>query len=192
MKKIKDLRNRLGLSQEDLAEKSGLSLRTIQRIENGNTNPRGDSLRRLAATLETSPDELAGRTTIEDHGFMNLILLSSLSFLIFPLLGVIVPLVIWITRKAKSAEINNAAKKLIGFEIAWNAAIFIVTPIVILSNFIGVVEKIDVVEPSIVIGYWKNIMLFVAVAYAVNFAFVAANFFRLQRGRDIRVWPFGN
>ena len=56
MTKIKDLRKRRGLSQEELAEKSGLSLRTIQRIENGETDPRGDSLRRLAAALETSPD----------------------------------------------------------------------------------------------------------------------------------------
>lgn len=35
--KIKSLRNRKGFSQEELAEKTGLSLRTIQRIENGET-----------------------------------------------------------------------------------------------------------------------------------------------------------
>ena len=34
-KRVKELRNRKGMSQELLAEKSGLSLRTIQRIENG-------------------------------------------------------------------------------------------------------------------------------------------------------------
>jgi transcriptional regulator with XRE-family HTH domain len=34
-KKGKELRKRKGYSQEELAEKSGLSLRTVQRIENG-------------------------------------------------------------------------------------------------------------------------------------------------------------
>lgn len=32
--KIKELRKKKGLTQVDLSEKSGLSLRTIQRIEN--------------------------------------------------------------------------------------------------------------------------------------------------------------
>ena len=46
--RLKELRNRKGMSQEALAEESGLSLRTIQRIENGDTNPTGDSLKRLS------------------------------------------------------------------------------------------------------------------------------------------------
>jgi transcriptional regulator with XRE-family HTH domain len=33
-KRVKDLRIKQGLSQEELADKTGLSLRTIQRIEN--------------------------------------------------------------------------------------------------------------------------------------------------------------
>ena len=57
-KQIKELRNKQGLSQELLAENSGLSLRTIQRIENGETEPRGDTLKRLAGTLNIAPDDL--------------------------------------------------------------------------------------------------------------------------------------
>ena len=57
-KKIKELRTCKGLSQEELSEESGLSLRTIQRIENGETEPRGDSLKKLATSLGASPDEL--------------------------------------------------------------------------------------------------------------------------------------
>ena len=39
--RLKELRNQRGMSQEVLADESGLSLRTIQRIENGSTNPTG-------------------------------------------------------------------------------------------------------------------------------------------------------
>lgn len=41
--KIRDLRNRKGFSQEQLSEETKLSLRTIQRIENGESIPRGDT-----------------------------------------------------------------------------------------------------------------------------------------------------
>jgi transcriptional regulator with XRE-family HTH domain len=41
--RIKELRTRRGFSQEELSERTGLSLRTIQRIENGETEPRGDT-----------------------------------------------------------------------------------------------------------------------------------------------------
>ena len=46
-KKVKELRKRKGFSQEELAENSGLSLRTIQRIENGETEPTGETLKRI-------------------------------------------------------------------------------------------------------------------------------------------------
>ncbi len=55
-KQIKELRNLKELSQEELSEKSGLSLRTVQRLENGESTPRGDTLKRLADALEISPD----------------------------------------------------------------------------------------------------------------------------------------
>lgn len=51
---IKQLRKSKGLSQENLSDKSGLSLRTIQRIENGETIPRGDSLNRIANAMDVS------------------------------------------------------------------------------------------------------------------------------------------
>jgi transcriptional regulator with XRE-family HTH domain len=51
-KAVKKIRTEKGLSQEDLSEKSELSLRTIQRLENGKSEPRGDTLKRLTNALE--------------------------------------------------------------------------------------------------------------------------------------------
>ena len=45
------------MSQEFLAKESGLSLRTIQRIEKDESNPTGESLKRLANALNVSPDD---------------------------------------------------------------------------------------------------------------------------------------
>src|SRR6185437_11548465 len=55
--KVKELRMSAGTSQEELADATRLSLRTIQRIENGETQPRGDSLKRLARALGVATEE---------------------------------------------------------------------------------------------------------------------------------------
>lgn len=51
--KIQLLREENRLTQKELAEKAGLSLRTIQRIEAGNT-PKGFTLKALAESLNTT------------------------------------------------------------------------------------------------------------------------------------------
>ncbi len=51
-KRVKEIRNKRGLSQEDLAELSKVNLRTIQRIENNETTPRGKTLRLIYDALD--------------------------------------------------------------------------------------------------------------------------------------------
>ena len=48
---IKDRRVLLNITQQDLADISGVSLRTIKAIEKGNGNPSVDTLRKIADTL---------------------------------------------------------------------------------------------------------------------------------------------
>ena len=50
--KIKELRKKEGLTQLDLSERSGLSLRTIQRIENNENKPSVYSLRKIGEVLD--------------------------------------------------------------------------------------------------------------------------------------------
>ncbi|MCR5886260.1 helix-turn-helix domain-containing protein [Hymenobacter sp. J193] len=64
--RILAIRKSKGFSQEMLAEQSGVSLRTIQRVEQGETVPRGHTLQALAAALgvsladfRTEPEPLA-------------------------------------------------------------------------------------------------------------------------------------
>ena len=58
VQRVKELRKLNGLSQEELAKKSGLSLRTIQRVENDETLPTGETLKRISAVLNVTPNEL--------------------------------------------------------------------------------------------------------------------------------------
>jgi transcriptional regulator with XRE-family HTH domain len=57
-KNVKGLRILKGLSQEQLAKQTGLSLRTIQRVEKGETNPTGETLKRISKTFDISCEQL--------------------------------------------------------------------------------------------------------------------------------------
>jgi transcriptional regulator with XRE-family HTH domain len=58
---VKARRQELELTQEQLANDSGLHQRWVSNIENGKRNPSYGSLRRLAAGLELSASELLQR-----------------------------------------------------------------------------------------------------------------------------------
>jgi transcriptional regulator with XRE-family HTH domain len=56
--RIQALRKSKGYSQELLAEQSGVSLRTIQRVEQGETVPRGHTVQALASALDVPLEAL--------------------------------------------------------------------------------------------------------------------------------------
>lgn len=57
---IRQTRESLGLSQSDLAKKSGLTVQSISRIETGKSNPRWANLDTIAEALGVSIDRLFG------------------------------------------------------------------------------------------------------------------------------------
>lgn len=60
--RLQALREKRGLSQEELAKRSGLQPTAISHFETGTRKPSFDNLRRLADALETTVDYLMGRT----------------------------------------------------------------------------------------------------------------------------------
>jgi transcriptional regulator with XRE-family HTH domain len=173
--RVKELRNQKGLSQETLAEESGLSLRTIQRIENGESNPTGDTLKRLSRALNVNPDELIDWTIKEDQRYLTFMNLSALTFIFFPLLGIIVPFMLWTSRKDKLKNINKIARDLINFEITWTIALFFVPFILFLFTKIGVLENLS----------FKIIITIGALMYFLNIMFIIFNTLRITNKKDV-------
>ena len=135
-KRVKELRDKKGLTQELLAEESGLSLRTIQRIENNESTPRGDSLKRLAVALNTSPDEIVDWKVQEDQNYLTLMSLSAIAFLFFPLLGIIIPLTLWMNKKDKIKNVNELGVSILNFQITWSLLMFFYS-ILIFTGLLG-------------------------------------------------------
>ncbi|APY08596.1 hypothetical protein BWZ20_09915 [Winogradskyella sp. J14-2] len=173
--RIKELRKQKGMSQEFLSEESGLSLRTIQRIENGETNPTGESLKRLSNALNVNPDELIDWSIKEDKRYLTFLNLSALTFLFFPLLGILIPFILWTSRKGKIKNINKLGKDLINFEITWTLLLFFIPFLWFLFSKIGILESFTLSRIFIIIG----------VMYFINLIFILLNTLRISNGNDI-------
>jgi len=180
--RVKALRNQKGMTQESLAENSGLSLRTIQRIENNETQPRGDSLKRLAMALKTTPDDLLEWTIQEDKGYLTLMSLSALGFLFFPILGIVIPLVFWILKKDKLKYVDNIGKSILNFEITWSIIFFSYFILI----FIGVFSRImPHIGPSSILTLYIPII----ILYLYNFVVIVVNSIRISKNKDTKYIP---
>jgi transcriptional regulator with XRE-family HTH domain len=124
MNKIVFYRQKLNFTQTELAEKSGLSLRTIQRIESGNI-PKNHTLNAIAKVFEIEIEKLIEELEIdpvENHKsdlvtikFLNI---STLLFLIIPFGNLIFPIVIWYKNRTQ-IQVNKIGLQIINIQILW-------------------------------------------------------------------------
>jgi transcriptional regulator with XRE-family HTH domain len=69
MVSIKDFRIKQGLTQQQLADEAGVTLRTIQRIENGEVKPSLHSLNSLGRVLNADFSELSPKSEVKLYEF---------------------------------------------------------------------------------------------------------------------------
>lgn len=131
MSNLTKYREKLNLTQDELANKTGLSVRTIQRIEAG-SKPKGHSLNVLVEALNVSKEELTEERNEPTFNYKltKLINLSSLPFVIIPLANIAIPLLIMYYKK----EVNSLTKQVVSVQILWT---ILSTVIFLLSPFIG-------------------------------------------------------
>jgi|TARA_B110000208_G_scaffold190303_1_gene253883 transcriptional regulator with XRE-family HTH domain len=132
MSLLLEFREKLNLTQEELAEKSGVSVRTIQRIESG-IKPKGYTLDTLSKALGINKEDLLKDK--EDSKKINkqlikYINLSSALLMIIPLGSIIMPLIIMRWKK----EFNNITKQIVSIQIIWTLAFPV---IMFLINILG-------------------------------------------------------
>lgn len=229
--RILTIRKSRGLSQEMLAEQSGVSLRTIQRVEQGDTVPRGHTLQALAAALGvglddfraapvTSPPALlpadppaaepapAGTPQFRevpgpgvvggswppvlvtrvpsapplrpDPEFLQLLNLSALSFLVLPLLNIVVPLLLWRRRRHEVEHAAQVGRRVLGFQILWQAATTITYLLLVVVHWVAA-RYFQVRLPGTFLGVFIG-------SYVLNVGIVGYEALRLRRGK-LDVYP---
>ena len=129
--KVKLVREQKNLTQTELAEKSGLSLRTIQRIESGQSL-KGFTLKAIAQTLETEPENLFSQEEKDIQiDRAKLINFSALAGLIIPFGGIIFPAIL--TYRTQDSVNRELGKSVIGVQII---LAFVISVLLILTPFI--------------------------------------------------------
>ena len=117
--KIVELRKSKGYTQEELAEKAKVNLRTIQRIENDENNPSANTLKLICEALDTLPEKIINYGKKEDSKILVLMHLSVITYLVIPIGNILIPLIFWISKKDKIIKLDEKGTSLINFQIIW-------------------------------------------------------------------------
>jgi transcriptional regulator with XRE-family HTH domain len=123
--KIKELRKKKGFSQEELAESSKVNLRTIQRIESNQSEPRGKTLHMICEVLGVNVEDILDYGKQEDQSYLVYFHLSALTFLVIPLGNIIIPMILWQSKKDKIIGLKEVGANLLNFQIIWSVLTYI-------------------------------------------------------------------
>lgn len=184
--KISSQRKTRGFSQELLAETCGISLRTIQRIENNKSNPRPYTLKVIADALNMQMEQLerqnpnSGLEKDFSLSKINLINSSALLGVLIPLLNIIAPVLVWRLNK-KHPLVNEKGKKIISFQIIW----FLFSLLILLSTHFLHYKMTG----EFITGRVPIIFIVYIVLLLINVVFILKNSIRLKRG-NTEIYPF--
>jgi len=122
-------RKNRGISQEQLAEISKINLRTLQRIEKGQTNPHGETLKRISEALGIPLIDMVNYGLKEDYSYIKAMHFAALIFILLPLGNILLPIIFWVVKKNQIKDLSFFANKLLNFQITWS--LFVYLPILI-------------------------------------------------------------
>ena len=117
-KLIKELRIKKGMTQEELAEKTEVSTRTIQRIENGQVDPRAYTLQMIAKALEVdfslfsvNEAEESEEPEKQDNTWLGFLHLSGILPLLFP------TMLMWRAKTHKTKAMSRHYRAIVSFQL---------------------------------------------------------------------------
>ena len=103
---IRETRLKKGMTQEELAAKTDISVRTIQRIENGDVDPRSEEF------LKYGKDEPTTEPSRKNNNWLALLHVSGLFILLVP------PIIIWMWQKDGIPNIREHAIDVVNFQLS--------------------------------------------------------------------------
>lgn len=147
--KIVEARRNKGLTQEEVADRANVTVRTIQRIESGETIPRNFTLKAIAQVLGIPFEELLTKENHSSHisreseaeeviHFLKLLNLSSFTYLLLPYIHFLVPMYILRRRKEQNIKIVFIGRKIIQGQIIWVIAMIFIMLLTVAYNLVFV------------------------------------------------------
>jgi uncharacterized Tic20 family protein len=106
--------------------------------------------------------------------------MSAFSFLLFPLLGALLPFILWITKKDQIDRVDYDGKQIINFQITWNLLLF--------TGFVGYLiwlqfsfSQVTEISLSLAQSYMVVLYSIIGVLYLYNLLITSVNVFRVWR-----------
>ena len=182
-------------------------MRTIQRIENGDSVPRGDTLRRIAQALQvdlaaiTDTENRAGQKPLPDKGYLHLLNASMLSIFFSPVLWIILPMILWIIKKRKSPVVDAAGKKILNFQLTMIVlflSLFLIIPrlahIFLDSAIAYQIMSETIITPHFLYGFVYGVLpssgLLMTLLFVWPSVVVAWNAWRIEHNKDVHYIPY--
>ncbi|WP_339841389.1 helix-turn-helix domain-containing protein [uncultured Maribacter sp.] len=180
--KIVELRKSKGYTQEDLAEKAKVNLRTIQRIENDENKPSGNTLKLISEALDSLPEKIIDYGKKEDLKLLVLMHLSVVTYLVIPIGNILIPLIFWISKKDKIIKLDEKGTSLLNFQIIWT----ILTTITLSAALLT--ATLELTNPEN--GYISYVLLFLFVILnIINVAMAVIIAYRIKRKSKYASYP---
>lgn len=139
-KKIIHYRKLKGISQEALAEESGLNVRSIQRIESGEVSPRLYTLRAMAGPLGVNLEDLLPESTQHELNQIAILHLMPVGFFLFPVIGnILLPFIFWMMKREEVNGIDRQGRVLLNAQLTYSiivgAIVGVMMTIILLPMF---------------------------------------------------------
>src|SRR5688572_12901741 len=129
-KKIIHYRKLKGMTQETLSEMCGLNVRTIQRIESGEVDPRLYTLKSIADALDVNLEELLPEPSQHELNQIAILHITPAGFFLFPVIGnVLLPFIFWMLKREEVNGINKHGKDILNSQLTYS---------IIFGLFIGI------------------------------------------------------
>jgi transcriptional regulator with XRE-family HTH domain len=131
-KKIIHYRKLKGITQEALAEVTGLNVRTIQRIESGEVDPRLYTLKSIADALGVNLEELLPEPTQHELNQLAILHITPAGFFLFPVIGnVLLPFIFWMMKREEINGINKHGRDILNAQLTYS----IIMSLVLVAQF---------------------------------------------------------
>jgi transcriptional regulator with XRE-family HTH domain len=183
--KIAEARKNKGLTQEEVADRASVTVRTIQRIESGETIPRNFTLKAIAEVLGIPFNELVYKDTpspspyisrdfeTEDTvHFLQLLNLSCFTYIIIPYIHFLIPMYILRRRKELNMRVLITGRKMVQTQVIWVVALNLTLLLTVVYN-LGFARN----HRAYYIHYlWPTFLL-----YFLNAVIILVTHFRIKR-----------
>lgn len=190
-KKIVHFRKLKGMTQETLSELTGLNVRTIQRIESAEVDPRLYTLKSIADALGVNLEELLPQPTQHELNQIAALHVTPIAFFFFPIIGnVVAPFIFWMLKREDVNGINRHGKDILNGQLTYSIvagllSAFVIGVILVPTAFLG--------RFLLPVEYYMYLPVYFAITFLISLVifgiFPALNAIRVYRGKEAWKYP---